>query len=253
MCAAVYQEVSSRLHATVDATASAVARMDKLNMRQNRQDEVLAKLDVGVTALRGDMESIHKVNGGSFGGTIEALEARMGQFESSVTDFSRSLNEHVRESSRQTSALHAEMESRLEEAEKKRVDGLSVERLAIVEGKVAHIDADTTEAKRLSQAAFEQSIAVHAVVLKDVSAEPSHGYDGGAKKIAAGSHVELRYPMEQKDGITFMRSIGLENTGTVTSHHVPVDRMGVPQVKFAEAGSWVPLGGELRVNNAQLP
>jgi hypothetical protein len=237
-----WDEEVSRLLSTLE-TAGA-GRLDKINLRQNMQDESIAKIQDRLCAVTADIESLHKVNGGSFGGKFEGLEARLSQFEGSVADMSRDFHAHSKESAREAAAhvsrlgaLLSALEDRIAPLEGS-IRGASPNGREVAE--LREVRCEAQDARALAQSAFERSVVVKARVLLSVTVQLTEGDAATPSKLntvalVSGEIVELRYPMtkaQDDEGSIYMDMIRVDAAGDVTSYQVPVYAGGKPIVAF---------------------
>ena len=238
---AVIEELR-RIHAKMDGSVNLVARMDKLCVTHNRQQESMAKLQDALTSLREDVQHLHKVNGGAFAGKMEVVEGKVATLEDSIADVSRSLIQSTIESERLVETVRGDLNDRLETAQ---IDSdkknnyittalIEIQNASMSESpevkangddlntiykELAGVKASMGIIQELAQDAFHRSLSFEVRLVKDVSCVNEKFVP--ISDVKENSVVSVRYPMVKNGDDVYMRNYSVKD-GTVTSKLVPL-------------------------------
>lgn len=252
-----------RIQDKMDNTSALVTRLDKMSVLHNRQTEMINKTQDALSSLSADVQSLHQVNGGSFAGKLEAIDARVTEFEKSISDMSREVIASSAESKRLQESYHEQQNgSMMEEfatANKRITDAIQVidklraeivtleQKCTVLESRLQteattskttlstqdgfdKLSKQVQEAQDMAIQAFHQSIL--ASVTLDQECNVWCGKFSNSYKAPSGTTFTVRFPMIHYDDGIYMKHVGVKPNGTVYEEHVPIEVAGSKVASF---------------------
>lgn len=261
-------EELKRIQDKMDNTPALVMRLDKMSVLHNRQTEMINKTQDALTSLSADVQALHQVNGGSFAGKLEAMDARVSDFEKSIGDMSREVIANAAESKRLQESYHEQqtscMVANFELANKRIAEAADLTEamrsaVSTLENKCSALEAQVQngplpsnlsqpthdeldalsremqnkvhEAQEMSVRAFHQSIATP--ITLDQECKIWYRNFNEFYHAPAGTAFTVRFPMVHHEDGVYMKHMRVSPHGTVYEENVPIEIAGSKVASFA--------------------